>query len=87
MQVTMPYICPTAMRKNLSYTRDYILIANFIGEDGMEKQKNKANIAREELSLSYLPGMALIPFVILAVLNFKLYRKIKVQPDTFISNI
>jgi len=54
--VTMPYICPTAMRKNLSYTRDYILIANFI-------------------------GMALIPFVILAVLNFKLYRKIKDSGD------
>ena len=83
----MPYICPTAMRKNLSYTRDYILIANFIGDNGTEKHRNKANKAREELSLSYLPGMALIPFVILAVLNFKLYRKIKVQLDTFISNI
>ena len=80
------------MRKNLSYTRDYILIANFIGDDGTQKHRNKANKANkawEELSLSYLPGMALIPFVILAVLNFKLYRKIKVQldTDTFISNI
>ena len=46
-----------------------------------------ANKVREELSLYYLPGMALIPFVILAVLNFKLYRKIKVQLDTLISNI
>ena len=26
-----------------------------------------------------LPGMALIPFILLAVLNFKLYRKIKVK--------
>ena len=40
-QVTMPYICPTAMRKNLSYTRDYILIANFIGDDGTKKHRNK----------------------------------------------
>ena len=53
------------------------------------KKKLTPNKAREEMSLSYLPGMALIPFVILAVLNFKLYRKIKVQldTDTFISNI
>ena len=29
----MPGICPTAMRTDLSYTRDYILIANFIGEN------------------------------------------------------
>ena len=38
---------------SITYTRDYILIANFF-------------------------GMALIPFAILAVLNFRLYRKIKV---------
>ena len=39
---------------SITYTRDYILIANFL-------------------------GMALIPFAILAVLNFRLYRKIKVS--------
>ena len=38
---------------SITYTRDYILIANFL-------------------------GMALVPFAILAVLNFRLYRKIKV---------
>ena len=38
---------------SITYTRDYILIANFF-------------------------GMALVPFAILAVLNFRLYRKIKV---------
>ena len=37
------------------------------------------------------PGMALIPFMLLAVLNFKLYRKIKVntrasQKNTFVSS-
>ena len=37
----MPYICPTAMRKKLSYTRDYILIANFIGDDGTENTETK----------------------------------------------
>ena len=26
----MPQLCPTELRTNLSYTRDYILIANFI---------------------------------------------------------
>ena len=39
---------------SITYTRDYILIANFF-------------------------GMALVPFAILAVLNFRLYRKIKVM--------
>ena len=39
---------------SITYTRDYILIANFL-------------------------GMALIPFAILAVLNFRLYKKIKVS--------
>ena len=27
----LPRICPTKMRLSLSYTRDYILIANFVG--------------------------------------------------------
>ena len=39
---------------SITYTRDYILIANFF-------------------------GMALVPFAILSVLNFRLYRKIKVM--------
>ena len=42
---------------SITYTRDYILIANFF-------------------------GMALVPFAILAVLNFRLYRKIKVMIST-----
>ena len=42
------------MRLSLTYTRDYILIANFV-------------------------GMALIPFVILTILNLKLFRAIKVD--------
>ena len=29
-QVLVPQLCPTDLRTNLSYTRDYILIANFI---------------------------------------------------------
>ena len=27
----MPVLCPTALRVDRSYTRDYILIANFVG--------------------------------------------------------
>ena len=48
------------MRLSLTYTRDYILIANFI-------------------------GMALIPFVILTILNLKLFRAIKVNKIWFLS--
>ena len=48
------------MRLSLTYTRDYILIANFI-------------------------GMALIPFVILTILNLKLFRAIKVNTIWFLS--
>ena len=55
---TTPRICPTKMRLSLTYTRDYILIANFI-------------------------GMALIPFVILTILNLKLFRAIKVSTIWF----
>ena len=53
-------ICPTKMRLSLTYTRDYILIANFV-------------------------GMALIPFVILTILNLKLFRAIKVNTIWFLS--
>ena len=28
--IFLPEICPTVLRSNLSYTRDYILIANFL---------------------------------------------------------
>jgi len=44
-------ICPTEMRKDMSYCRDYVLIANFL-------------------------VMVLTPFIILATLNYKLYRYI-----------
>ena len=47
-------LCPSSLRTNLSYTRDYIFIANFL-------------------------GMALIPFALLAIINFKLFRTIKVE--------
>ena len=47
-------LCPSTLRTNLSYTRDYIFIANFL-------------------------GMALIPFTLLAIINFKLFRTIKVK--------
>ena len=50
--IKLPEICPTFLRKNLSYTRDYILIANFL-------------------------VMALIPFLLLAVLNYLLFRTIQ----------
>lgn len=53
--VLVPQVCPTALRKSLSYTRDYILIANFL-------------------------VMALLPFILLAVLNYRLYRTIRVSP-------
>ena len=45
---------------SITYARDYILIANFL-------------------------GMALIPFAILAVLNFRLYRTIKVFVFLYLS--
>ena len=50
--VIFPEICPTMLRKKLSYTRDYILIANFL-------------------------MMALIPFLLLALLNYMLFRTIQ----------
>jgi hypothetical protein len=50
--IKLPEICPTYLRKNLSYTRDYILIANFL-------------------------VMALNPFLLLAVLNYLLFRTIQ----------
>lgn len=50
--VPVPRLCPSSLRTNLSYTRDYIFIANFL-------------------------GMALIPFALLAIINFKLFRTIK----------
>ena len=49
-------LCPSIQRTNLSYTRDYIFIANFL-------------------------GMALIPFTLLAIVNFKLFRTIKVKVE------
>ena len=51
-KILFPEICPTNLRKNLSYTRDYILIANFL-------------------------VMALIPFILLSVFNYLLFRTIQ----------
>ena len=53
-----PRVCPSSLRTDMSYTRDYIFIANFL-------------------------GMALIPFALLAIINFKLFRTIKVKLSTF----
>ena len=49
----MPVLCPTALRVDESYTRDYILIANFV-------------------------AMLLIPFLLITILNFRLFKTIKV---------
>ena len=47
-----PDICPTQLRLSLSYTRDYILLANFV-------------------------VMTLLPFLLLSVFNFILFRTIR----------
>jgi hypothetical protein len=44
-------LCPTELREDPEYVRDYILLANFL-------------------------VMALIPFTLLSLLNFLLYRTI-----------
>ena len=49
----VPVLCPTALRVAESYTRDYILIANFV-------------------------AMLLLPFLIITILNFRLFKTIKV---------
>ena len=54
ISITFPEICPTILRTKLSYTRDYILIANFL-------------------------MMALIPFLLLAILNYMLFRTIQLS--------
>ncbi len=48
---SLPHLCPTELRRNATYVRDYILLANFL-------------------------VMALIPFLLLSLLNFLLYRTI-----------
>ena len=58
MKNMSPRVCPSSLRTDMSYTRDYIFIANFL-------------------------GMALIPFALLAIINFKLFRTIKVKLSTF----
>ena len=52
-QNQVPVLCPTALRVAKSYTRDYILIANFV-------------------------AMLLLPFLIITILNFRLFKTIKV---------
>ena len=52
-QNQVPVLCPTALRVAESYTRDYILIANFV-------------------------AMLLLPFLIITILNFRLFKTIKV---------
>ena len=47
-----PSVCPTQLRLSLSYTRDYILLANFF-------------------------AMTLLPFLLLSVFNFLLFRTIR----------
>ena len=49
---TRPAVCPTELRLSLSYTRDYILLANFV-------------------------VMTLLPFLLLSVFNFLLFRTIR----------
>ena len=49
----VPVLCPTELRVAESYTRDYILIANFV-------------------------AMLLLPFLIITILNFRLFKTIKV---------
>ena len=49
----VPVLCPTELRVAKSYTRDYILIANFV-------------------------AMLLLPFLIITMLNFRLFKTIKV---------
>ena len=45
-------ICPTELRQSVSYTRDYILLSNFL-------------------------VMTFIPFILLAVFNYLLFRTIR----------
>ena len=49
----MPLVCPTALRVDPSYIRDYILTANFV-------------------------AMLCLPFLIITILNFRLFKVIKV---------